>query len=409
LVLSFAGQLTAGRRNARGGIGSRQPPGRARLIAVGLGLAAAAASFPALSQPADAHEDALTVSGISGEILDTAVEHCRRGEREQAAAMFAAILDQLEPPPGIARVVRDLQATGCHGSFLAEARGLRVQVGGGWDSNVSQGITARTLTIGAGGNAIDLQLDETYRPRSSTFVQASVDYSLPVPVAGLTVRGGLAQRHNASARAFDLSSASLGVAKDIRVAGETVRAQAEHAEVWLGSVHFQRSDSIGAQWLGSTPQWAWLGHVLASRASYITQPSQDARLYEAGFLLERRLSPAASVYGQFAWQVDNAAGPRAGGDRKGYQARVGALLLAEGWQFRPQAGYASWNSEDLFAPGLLDTRRENRLTQLVLQAERPITPQTSLVLEWSGRSSRDTIALYRYKAQVVTVTLAHRF
>jgi hypothetical protein len=45
----------------------------------------------------------------------------------------------------------------------------------------------------------------------------------------------------------------------------------------------------------------------------------------------------------------------------------------------------------------------------VFQAERPFTPQTSLVLEWRGRWARDTVALYRYQARVISATLAHRF
>ena len=53
--------------------------------------------------------------------------------------------------------------------------------------------------------------------------------------------------------------------------------------------------------------------------------------------------------------------------------------------------------------------RRNRLQQVVLQAERPITQQLNLVIEWNGRRARDTIPLYTYKAQSLTATVGYRF
>ena len=133
----------------------------------------------------DREDEALSAAGIAGEILDTAVEHCRRGESAQALSLFLAMRAQLEPPPAILRLIQDLEATGCHRRQAAARQGgLRVQLGAGWDSNVSQGITANRLVIGSGANAIELALDESYRPRSSPFTQASVDYTLVLPGSG---------------------------------------------------------------------------------------------------------------------------------------------------------------------------------------------------------------------------------
>jgi len=363
-----------------------------------------------MAQPKDAHEDeGLTAQGIAGEILDTAVEHCRRGEREQAMSMFKAIREQLDPPPGITRVVNSLEATGCNATLLVEVSGVRVQVAGGWDSNVSQGITARTLAIGSGGNTVDLPLDDSYRPRSSPFLQAGVDYSLPLPVGGLVFRAGAAHRHNERAREFDLSSGSAALSREFRLSGSTVRAQIERSEVWLGAQHFQRTHGVGMQWLGTQAEGAWLAHAALNRVDYLTQPEQNARQFETGLLIERRLDPAASAYAGVALQWDRAQGQRAGGDRRGYMARAGALMLAFGWQLRPQLSYSSWNSAELFSPGTIDRARRNRLAQLALQAEKPLTQQTSLVLEVNGRWARDTIALYTYRAHTLMATLARRF
>jgi hypothetical protein len=376
-----------------------------RLLAAVLAVAASAA----LAQPQEADEDALTAQGIAGEILDTAVEHCRRGERAQALSMFTAIREQLDPPPGILRVVDSLEATGCNGTLLVEVRGARVQVSAGWDSNVSQGITARTLTLGGGGNAVDVTLDETYRPRSSAFVQAAVEYSQPLPVGGLALRGSLAHRHHESAHKFDLSSGAIALSREFRFSDSMVRAQVEHSQVWLGARHFQRAQGAGLQWLGTHPAGAWLAHAATTRVDYLTQPTQDSRQYEAGLLLERRVTPGASVYAGLTLQYDEAAGMRAGGDRRGYQVRAGALMQAHGWQLRPQASLTHWTSADLFAPTLIDVRRRNRLAQVILQAEKALSPHTSLILELNGRWARDSVALYTYRAHTFMATWARRF
>ena len=35
---------------------------------------------------------------IAEEVLDAAIEHCRRGQKVQASVLFVAIRDQLDPP-----------------------------------------------------------------------------------------------------------------------------------------------------------------------------------------------------------------------------------------------------------------------------------------------------------------------
>ena len=87
----------------------------------------------------------------------------------------------------------------------------------------------------------------------------------------------------------------------------------------------------------------------------------------------------------------------------------GARLATGGWQFRPYVTYARWESEDVFAPGLLDVHRRNALTQVLLQAEKPLNRRSSVVFEWRGRRARDTVVLYSYTAQVFTTFLVHRF
>lgn len=352
----------------------------------------------------------MSPKGVAGEILDTAIEHCRNGESAQALSMLRAMRAQLDPPPAILRLIEDLEATGCV-RRLAEVNGggLRLQFGGGWDSNVSQGITARSLVIGSSGNEVELALDETYRPRSSAFTHAAADYSLVLPATGLTLQGGLSHRKNTRESAFDLSVLSAGASREFKVREGIVRPQLEFAEVWLGGRHYQRTRGASLQWLWATPAGIWLASLSAVSVNYLSQAAQNSVLREAGLLFERRLHAAASVYGGASLQHDNATGSRPGGDRRGFQVQAGAVLAASGWRFRPQASYTRWHSAEAFAPGLIDVTRRNELAQLAFQAEKPLSAAASMVLEWRGRRSRDTVVLYDYQAQSVTATLAYRF
>jgi hypothetical protein len=368
----------------------------------------ACAALAHAQAPAD-DEQPPGAQGVAGEIMDIAVAHCRRGDRAEALAMFRAIREQLDPPPALRQLISDLEATGCSTRPIAEGASLRVQAGGGWDSNVSQGISARTLVLGSGENAIELALDPSYRPRASAFMQAAVDYSLVVPRYGFDVQLALAQRVNVSARGFDLRTMSGAAAREFALPVGSLRAQIEAADIWLGNAEYQHSENAGAQWLYATPKGAWLATFQATAVQYVSQPLQNATIWDLGLLREWRLDAARSLHVRAGVQRDDAHSARPGGDRLGWQLEAGAVLLTHGWRLRPQLGYSSWNSADVFAPGLLDVRRRNRLRQLYVQAERPFSADASLVLEWRARWARDTISLYKYQEQMVSATLAYRF
>ena len=377
-----------------------------RRFAPGVLLLACVLARAAAAEPG---EEALTQQGVAGEIMDIAVQHCRRGESREALAMFRAIREQLDPPPAILRLIVDLEATGCTSVPITEGASLRLQVGGGWDSNVSQGISARTLVLGSGENTIELTLDPSYRPRSAAFTQASVDYSLLVPRYGVNLQVALGQRVNFGVPDFNLRTLSAAAAKEFRLPVGSLRAQVEASNIWLGNQPFQHSENAGAQWLYMMPRGAWLATLQSTAVQYITQPLQNATVWEAGVLREWRLDPSRSVHVRLAAQRDDAHSARPGGDRLGWQAEAGAVVLTQGWRLRPQVGYSSWDSADVFAPGLIDVRRRNRLRQVYFQAERPVWKDTSLVLEWRARWARDTVSLYKYQQQMVSATLAFQF
>lgn len=358
---------------------------------------------------ADAPEHAVTDKGVAGEILDIAVDHCRRGEKVEAFAMFQAIREQLDPPPAIRRVISDFEATGCNIYLSASAASLHVQAGGGWDSNVSQGISARSLVLGTGDNTIELELDASYRPRAAAFAQAAADYSFSVPRLGVNLQLAVGQRLNSGASDFDLRTVSAAASREFALPVGSLRAQLEASNIWLGSRSYQHTGSGAVQWLHDMGRGAWLATLQATAIQYVTAPVQNATVYELGALREWRLDPSHSVHVNLTLQKDDAHNQRPGGNRLGFQAEVGAVVFAQGWRLRPQLAYSYWNSDAVFAPGLIDVRRRNRLRQGYLQAERPLSEKSSLVLEWRGRWARDTVSLYKYQSHLLSATLAFRF
>jgi hypothetical protein len=369
----------------------------------------AACAVAAHAQNNASEEHALSAQGVDGEIMDLAVEHCRRGERQEALAMFDAIRAQLDPPPAILQLILDLEASGCDKPTITSNAALRVQVSGGWDSNVSQGITARSLVLGSGENSIELELDPSYRPRSSSFTQVSADYSLVLPRYGVGLQVALGQRNNFQAPQFDVRSFSAAAAKEVDVGFGVLRGQVEASQVWLGERSYLHSESFAMQWIRQLSAGAWLGTFSSSAVQYITQPLQNATLYELGLMREWRVDETRSVNFGVSAQRDEAHGSRPGGDRLGFQVQAGAVVLVGPWRLRPEVSFTSWDSSDVFAAGLLDVKRRNRLRQASLLAEKPLGPNTTLALEWRGRWAQDTIVLYKYQAQTVSATLALRF
>lgn len=375
--------------------------------------AAVAAVLAASWLPAEAAGDAaeieaLSAEGIAGEILDTAIRHCRRGETAPAFSMFEAIRTQLQPPPAILRLVDDLQASGCRPT-QGNAGVFRIQVGSGWDSNVSQGISARSLVLGSGAGAIELELDEGYRPRSSAFVQAAADYTAGLGESGVSLQLGLGHRNNLQQGDFNLTTASATLARDFSVGGAALRAQVDLAEIWLAGRHYQGTRGASLQFARPDGRGGWLATAEANRVHYVTEPAQDAWQFELGLTREHRFSASATVYAGLFLHHDDATRARAGGDRSGYRVQAGGAFALSGWYLRPLLSYTRWDSKELFAPGLLDVHRRNRLVQAVLQAEKPLTMQSSLLLELRSRRARDSVALYSYTAHVLSATFSRKF
>jgi hypothetical protein len=352
-------------------------------------------------------DDGTPAVPIAGEILDLAIERCQAGEATQAFALFAAIRAQLQPPPSVERLMSRIEADGC--ALPAPARQViaaspwTVQLGGGYDNNATQGITARSLILGIGPDAFALELDDRYQPRASSFTQAAADYRLAVGDRTL-LQAAVSQRHNPQASHYDLSTGVLSGQSVQSALGRPVRLQAEWSESWLGGRHYLRTANAGTRWwLHSNAAGSWSVTGAATRLQYTEQPSQDALQLEFGLQREQRTGTALTWGAGVSRIYDRAQGNRPGGDRQGFQYVLSAQASWDAWILRPVLAMTRWTSRDAFFAGLIDERRRSHLSQLVLEAERRIVPGQSVLFQWRQRDNRDSVALYRYQSRAFSI------
>ena len=158
--------------------------------------------------------------------------------------------------------------------------------------------------IGNGADAIELELDESFRPRSSPYLQAAADYTMQLGNSGLRLQLGLGHRKNLRQSMFDLTTVAGTVARDFEWDAVLLRTQFDHSEVWLASRHYQHAQGASAQlvWPRVNSGGSWLASASVRRLRYVTQAAQNSVQVEAGLLREQRFSVRRLARGREARQ-----------------------------------------------------------------------------------------------------------
>lgn len=341
-------------------------------------------------------------SGIEGEIVNLALELCRRGEARQASAMFKAIKDQLDLSDPVREIISGLEAGGCVGATSSPTVRWNVQFGTGYDNNVNQGVLSRSMALGSGINAIELELGDAYRPRASVFAVAGLDGSFRI---GDFAVGQIALQHrdNRSIPELNMTNLVASTIGPFTLLDRPGRVQVDFGETWLGGTAYQRAGSAGVQWLFMGTGQPWLASMATVRNSYVNQPHQDNQLTEVGVWREKRVAPTVGFFGGFSALHDRALGRRPGGDRVGWRYQLGATTVMADWLIQPRLNVVRWESRDLFSPGLIDVTRRHQLAVLDLQVVRPIAPDQQIIFEWRASNAKDSVPLFTYRAQSVGI------
>jgi hypothetical protein len=338
---------------------------------------------------------------IEGEILDFALDACRRGEVRRAMALFKAIREQLDPPQRLLDVIIGYERSGCLvPDRLLDSWGM--QLGVGWDSNVSQGISARSMTLGSGLNAVELELGDVYQPKPSAYSVLGMDRRFKLGTHGIA-QVAFQHRDNPSVPALDVTNLAATAAFPFIWGDRPGRVQAEVSQAWLGGSHYQQATSAVVQWLLNGGTQPWIFNFATTRSTYFAQPSQDAQQTEVGIWREKQIDPTWGVFGGVSAHFDQARNLRPGGSRSGWHYQLGATVGWSEWKIQPRLSVLRWHSSDVFSPGLIDVVRMHNLTQLALQMSRPVSQGQKVVIDWRIRNARDTVPLFSYQGQSLAV------
>lgn len=350
-------------------------------------------------------------SSMAADILEFAIQECRQGHYEQAFLLFRAIQDQLYPPPSVLEAISVLQADGCKGPSDNNPDvppiGWEIKSVFGFDSNVNQGTRSPLVQFGTTDNPVELMLDSTYLPLGSAFVEASVNRDIPIPRQGFLKFRSHARAHR-SASAFDTVGLGLSGSQRYILGPASLEAMGDWSEMSLGGKRYHSAYAVGLKASASPLPPGTALHASVQKVSYHTQPQQNALQYQAGVTVVMPLSGLRWHAGLSAFH-DKALAVRAGGTRTGYSAFAEAATRWGMWHLVSRMAHTQWCSRQVFLPGLIDARRQSKVTLLTLMAERPLNNWHSLQVEWQYRSSRDTIALYGYSANTAQVSWVVRF
>ena len=344
---------------------------------------------------------------IAEEVLDAAIDHCRRGQMAQARALFAAIRDQLDPPHSVRELILALEQGGCT-VRQAPSGQWELRALAGYDDNVSQGIRSSSLTLGPAAYNVELVVDDNYRPISSSFFEMAVGRSWQV-ADRFTLQVKAGGRQYPKVRSYDLANVNATLKNRFTALGRPTDWMAEWTELWMGGRRYYTAWAMAAQApvLLDAPQWNYA--AVAQQINYHTQPQQNAAQFQFG--LNRQFHPGvgkAFILGTMGiW--DQALGQRAGGGRVGANLHAIAQIRLQPWLLTGRMSVTHWATRKDFLPGLVDARRRNTLLQANAQAEYPLSANQTLQLDFQIRDSRDNIALYAYRSYSLGVSWMARF
>lgn len=370
------------------------------LISIALQLTASANSYA--GGRSDSGFESNGHRPIEGEILDMALDYCRRGEKAQAHALFHSIREQLNPPLPVLEIIAGAEASGCKPPTTLPSILWGAQLGAGYDNNVNQGISTQTMSLGSGLNAIELQLGDAYKPRGSPYVVAGLESSFRLGEFAIG-QVALQHRENRDVPVLNLTSLVASAIRPFTWAERPGRVQIDLGETWLGGVNYQRAGSAGVQWLLTDGEQPWLGSLSALRTSYANQPDQDNLLMEAGVWRQRQLASTFGIFGGISALYDHALRQRPGGERMGLRYQLGFTTAWSEWLIQPRLNVLQWKSSEVFSPGLIDIVRRHSLAQLDVQVVRPVAQNQQMVVEWRFNLAHDTVPLFSYRAQSVAV------
>lgn len=333
----------------------------------------------------------------AGAYLEVALVQCSLGHVDEAERLFAIIETRFDPPRAILELIAEARDTGC--DQWQPLASTSVGVTRGLDMNVNQGARNPSYIIEQDGGQIELPLQDEFLPRHDNYTALNVEHTRDLTPNGLT---GFAQyfgRRNDSLHQYDSDSVYAGVDSQYRFGAWPVRATGMVGFTALGGKLYQRQVQLLVRTgvplpLPSRLQLHVTGGV--TRNDYSTLTNFDSNTFDVlGQLSWRGDKVFASL--QQGWQADHAARERPGGDRHGFSTTLLARRALWG-EVSGELSYShqSWRSGEAYAPGLINTVRDQNTGIARAVLSWPIARNQWLRLETRVVRNRENISIFQY-------------
>lgn len=336
----------------------------------------------------------------AGAWLELALIQCSLGHNEEAERLFLAIEQRFAPPPGILELINRTRAQGCHNWQPHSTSALTL--GRGADQNVNQGASTSSYLIGLPGSQIELPLSTDFLPKHDQYSSFSGEYLRDLTPNGTLAFAQAQVRRNDHLRQYDSASLFTGVETPWQLGRWALRGTAMMGWISLGNQYYQRQTQLQAR-LGPPLPWprGVQFHLMAglSKVDYLT--------------LDHFNTHSGELRGQFNYRNEQGSGSftygllnerahtlRPGGDRHGdvlnasWRQQLGAELSAD-------LGFSRqhWRSASAYAPGLIDTVRQQRTDVLRATFTYPLGKTQALQLELRQTRNQENISIFQYNSR----------
>lgn len=333
----------------------------------------------------------------AGAFLEVALIQCSLGHTEEAERLFAIVETSFDPARPILELIAEARETGC--DAWQPASSSSVSLSRGLDMNVNQGARNPSYIIEQDGGQIVLPLQSEFLPQHDQYTAVSAEHTRDLTPNGITGFVQFFGRRNDSLSQYNSSSLYAGVDSPYRFGAWPVRASGTVGLTALGGKLYQRQLQLQARVgvpapLPASMQLYVTGAV--GRNDYTTLSNFDSNSFD---LLGQLTWRGDLTYASFSqgWQSDRALRARPGGDRHGYTS----TLLAR----RPLWGrvsgelsysYQSWKSTDAYAPGLINSVRDQNTQVARAVLSYPVARNQWLRLETRVVRNHENISIFQY-------------
>lgn len=341
----------------------------------------------------------------AGAWLDLALLHCQMGQGNEADALFTMVTKQFAPPPALGELIESLRQQGCHRKTAAHH--FRMQYGLGTDSNVNQGASNPSFTLDSGTNATPLMLASEYTPKPDQFKTGTLEWSWTQNADGAQAYAQLQARQHNHYPQYDLTALVLGLERPWQVGAWNWRGSASLSMTTPGGALYQRQAQLKLQALAPAAVlgpvtwqfpvgWVVGGSGTWAGSAYPTLNGFDAQFWEIRAVVAYE-AQGRSVHASLGYALDNGQVQRPGNDRSGAVLGLMARIPLENQVLAEMGvGVQSWKSQNVYAPGLIDTRRDQLSTLLRLGVTVPTALNQALRLELRHVRNDENVTLFTY-------------